>query len=57
MFKGSIRQARGELLKLLLQGEPINSKLSDKRYKNALDKLIDEGFVVKDGKDTYSVKK
>jgi A/G-specific adenine glycosylase len=56
-FKGSLRQARGELLKLLLKDQSINEKIQDDRYLNAIKQLVDEGFVVKDKSGGYSLKK
>lgn len=64
-FAGSVRQVRGAVLKLLLQSNAkkrssIDIELAgyDKNLQNiALTQLINEGFIVKDSKGRYALKK
>ncbi len=64
-FKGSVRQVRGALLKLFIQSENLDSKTIEKNLeqydaghrKEALSQLINEGFIVKDAKNQYGLKK
>jgi len=64
-FKGSVRQVRGALLKLFIQIGNLDSETIDKNLeqydaghrKEALSQLLDEGFLVKDAKKGYSLKK
>ena len=58
-FEGSDRQLRGKILKLLLQRphsyKALQTELNDNRTKTILEKLADEGFIVKT-KQTYYLK-
>ena len=64
-FEGSVRQVRGALLKLFIQGPPIGLEAIEdslKKYDNAtskkaLSQLLDEGFIVKDDTGLYYLKK
>ncbi len=53
-FKGSMRQTRGEILKELLIGsqesKDVKNKIKSEHFKIALEQLMDEGFVEKNGK-------
>lgn len=52
-FHGSIRQIRGEILKELLIGsqtsEDLKDRIKSEHYKKALEQLIKEGFIEKNG--------
>jgi A/G-specific adenine glycosylase len=64
-FEGSTRQVRGALLKLFIQKPVLDLETIEKNLEHhdvshtqqSLEQLVDEGFVVRDFKGRYSLKK